>query len=66
MPNYRVEYHRVWVKTVEAENRKQALEIVEAEMSEESNAEDYNYPVVKRPAQVCAASSVPADRTVVG
>lgn len=45
---YKVEYHRVWVKTVEAESRKQAQDIVEQEMGEESDAEDYNYSVVKR------------------
>lgn len=45
---YRVEFHRVWIKTVEANSRKQAQEIAEAEMGEESDAEDYNYSVVKR------------------
>jgi hypothetical protein len=48
MPSYKVEYHRVWVKTVEAENREQAREIAESEMSEDSDAEDYNYSVVKK------------------
>jgi hypothetical protein len=48
MPTYRVEYHRVWVKTVEAENRGQARRIAEGEMGEDSDAEDYNYSVVKR------------------
>jgi hypothetical protein len=48
MPVYKVEYHRVWVRTVEAENREQAREIAESEMGEDSDAEDYNYSVVKR------------------
>lgn len=48
MPTYRIEYHRVWVKTVEAESRKEAKQIVEEEMSEEPDAEDYGYAVVKR------------------
>lgn len=46
--SYRIEYHRVWVKTVDAESRERAREIVEAEMSEELDAEDYNYSIVKR------------------
>jgi hypothetical protein len=53
MPNYEVEYHRVWVKTIEAENREQAREIAESEMSEDSDAEDYNYSVVKRRQAAC-------------
>lgn len=48
MPRYKVEFHRVWVKTVDAENREQARKIAEAEMGEESDAEDYNYSVVKK------------------
>jgi hypothetical protein len=48
MPSYRVEYHRVWVKAVEAENREEARRIAEEEMSEEPDAEDYSYSVVKR------------------
>lgn len=48
MPTYRVEFHRVWVKTVEAASRAEARKIAESEMSEESDAEDYNYSVVKR------------------
>ena len=48
MPSYKVEYHRVWVRTVEAESRKQARQIAEEEMGEDSDAEDYNYSVVKR------------------
>ena len=48
MPSYKIEYHRVWVRTVEAENRKEARQTVEEEMSEEPNAEDYSYSVVKR------------------
>lgn len=48
MPSYHIEYHRVWVKTIEAESRKEAREIAEQEMGEESDAEDYNYLVVKR------------------
>lgn len=45
---YQIEYHRVWLKTVEADNREQARQIAEEEMGEESDAEDYNYAVVKR------------------
>lgn len=45
---YKVEYHRVWVKTVEAESRKEARRIMEDEMSEDADAEDYNYSVVKK------------------
>ena len=48
MPTYKVEYHRVWVKTVEAENRERAREIAESEMGEDADAEDYNYSVVKK------------------
>ena len=48
MPVYKVEYHRVWVRTVEAESREQAREIAESEMSEDSDAEDFNYSVVKK------------------
>ena len=48
MPSYRVEYHRVWVKTVEAENPEQARMIVGNQMVEEPDAEDYAYSVVKR------------------
>lgn len=48
MPNYTIEYHRVWVKIVEAENREQARQIVEEEMSEEPDAEDHSYSVVKK------------------
>lgn len=48
MPSYRVEYHRVWIKIVEAETRERARQIAEDEMGEESDAEDYNYSVVKR------------------
>lgn len=40
MPRYRIEYHRVWVKTVEAESRKEARQIAEEEMGEESDVED--------------------------
>lgn len=48
MPSYKVEYHRVWVKTVEAETRNEARKTVEEEMCEEPDAEDYSYSVVKR------------------
>lgn len=48
MPSYKIEYHRVWVKTVEAESRDKARKIIEEEMSEEPNAEDYSYSVVKK------------------
>lgn len=48
MTTYDIEYHRVWRKTVEAESRKEALEIIEVEMAEEPDAEDYSYSVVKR------------------
>jgi hypothetical protein len=48
MPSYRVEYHRVWVRTVEAESGKEARRIAEEEMGEDADAEDYNYSVVKR------------------
>lgn len=48
MPSYKIEFHRVWVKTVEAENREEARRIVEEEMSEDPDAEDYNYSVVKK------------------
>jgi len=51
MSNYKVEFHRVWVKTIEADNRKRAREIAELEMVEESDAEDYNYSVVKNTKQ---------------
>ena len=51
MPTYKVEYHRVWVKTVEAENRARAREIAEEEMGEDPDAEDYNYSVVKKAAR---------------
>lgn len=50
MPRYKVEFHRVWVKTVEAESRAEARKIAEEEMGEESDAEDYNYSVVKKSA----------------
>lgn len=33
---YQIEYHRVWVKTVEAESREQARQTIEEEMSEKS------------------------------
>lgn len=49
--NYKVEYHRVWVKTVQAVSREQARKIAESEMEEESDAEDYNYSVVKKVTQ---------------
>jgi hypothetical protein len=48
MPSYTIEYHRVWIHTVEAESAKQAREIVEDNMSEDPDAEDYNYSVVKK------------------
>lgn len=48
MAEYKVEYHRVWVKTVEAKSREEARQAVEEEMGEEADAEDYNYSVVKR------------------
>lgn len=48
MPTYKIEYHRVWVRTIEAESREQARQIAEEEMGEDSDAEDYNYSVVKR------------------
>lgn len=48
MPNYEIEYHRVWRKTVEADSRKEARQLVEEEMSEEPDAEDYSYSIVKR------------------
>ena len=48
MPSYRVEYHRVWVKTIEAKNREEARRIMEEEMGEDADAEDYNYSVVKK------------------
>ena len=48
MPTYETEYHRVWVKTVEAKSRKEARQIVEEEAGEELDAEDYNYIVVKQ------------------
>lgn len=48
MAEYKVECHRVWVRTVEAENREEARRIAEEEMSEEPDAEDYSYSVVKR------------------
>jgi hypothetical protein len=51
MPSYRVEYHRVWVKTIEADNRSQARNLMEEEMSEDADAEDYNYSVVKNSRQ---------------
>jgi hypothetical protein len=47
MSSYKVEFHRVWVKTIEADSRKRAREIAELKMGEESDAEDYNYSVVK-------------------
>lgn len=46
--NYQIEYHRVWLKTIEAESREQARLIAEEEMSEEPDAETYSYLVVKR------------------
>lgn len=49
MATYTIEYHRVWVRTVEAETRKAALQIVEGNMSEEPDAEDYSYSVTKKP-----------------
>ena len=49
MKKYRVEYHRVWVKTVEAESRAEAKRIVEEAMSEEPDAEDGSYSIVKKP-----------------
>lgn len=48
MPRYTVEYHRVWIKTVEADSREQARRIAEEEMGEDPDAEDRNYSVVKR------------------
>lgn len=48
MASYKVEYHRVWIKTVEADSREEARQIAEEEMSEEPDAEDYSYSVVKR------------------
>lgn len=48
MTTYKVEYHRVWVRTIEANNREEARQIAEEEMSEDPDAEDYNYSVVKR------------------
>lgn len=46
MAEYKIEYHRVWVKTIEADSRREAQRIVE--MSEEPDAEDYSYTVVKK------------------
>lgn len=48
MPVYKVECHRVWVVTVEAENREEARRIAAEDMSEEPDAEDYSYSVVRR------------------
>lgn len=48
MPIYTIEYHRVWVRTVEAENREAARTLIEESMSEEPDAENYSYSVVKR------------------
>lgn len=48
MPTYKVECHRVWVVTVEAETREEARRIAQEAMSEEPDAEDYSYSVVKR------------------
>lgn len=45
---FTIEYHRVWVQTVEAESRERARQIVLDEMSEEPDAEDYSYLVVKK------------------
>lgn len=57
MPNYTIEFHRVWVKTVEASSRSEARKMAEEEMGEESDAEDYNYSVVKQePKQTGVAS----------
>lgn len=50
MPSYKVEYHRVWVKTVDAASREEARRIAEEGMSEEPDAEDYSYSVVKKEA----------------
>jgi hypothetical protein len=50
MKEYKIEYHRVWVRTVEAQSRKEAKEIIEAEMSEEPDAEDYSYAVAQQQA----------------
>lgn len=52
MPSYKIEYHRVWVRHVEAESREQARRVAEEEMSEDSDAEDYNYSVVKKQREV--------------
>lgn len=49
MPSYKIEFHRVWVKTVEAKSRQQARQVAEDQMAEDPDAEDYNYSVVKRP-----------------
>lgn len=48
MPSYKIEYHRVWVITIEADSREQAKQIAQEEMSEEPDAEDYSYSVIKR------------------
>lgn len=48
MPTYKIEHHRVWIKTVATESRKQAREIMEDEMSKDPDAEDRNYSVVKK------------------
>lgn len=48
MASYTVEYHRVWVKTVEANSREQARQIMEDEMSKDPDAEDRNYSIVKK------------------
>ena len=48
MPSYKVECHRVWLRTVEAASRKEAQRIAQEEMSEEPDAEDYSYSIVKR------------------
>lgn len=50
MPNYEIEYHRVWVQTVEADSREKARQMVEEDMSEQPDAEDYSYSVVKKTA----------------
>lgn len=51
MATYEIEYHRVWIRTVEAESREDARKIAEEEMGEDSDAEDYNYSVVRNPKQ---------------
>lgn len=48
LPTYKIEYHRVWRHTVYAESREQARQIVEDGMSEEPDAEDYNYSIVRK------------------